>query len=428
MNVAFLAPPLAGHLNPLRALALELVARGHRAVLVGRPDAAAHWRAPGLEFVPVAQAEQPRGSIDASVAALAGRGPFAFAAMLREVARATDLLCAHAPDALRALGADLVVADQAEAGGGFVAARCGLPWVTAATALPLDRDADVPPPWRDWAPDPTPAGRRANRVRWRVADLLMRPVDAVLARHARRAGIAPRPAHGWRSPHATLAQLVAGLDFPRGAPPPGWATLGPWREPDDAIAECALRDERRPLAFCSFGTMRGDRLDLFDAVCGACAELGLAPVVAHGGRLAASRARSLPGAPIVRDTVPQRAVLARCAVAIVHGGLNTVLDALAAGVPMVVLPLGFEQPGTAARLRHAGVAEVVPAARADRARLRAAIARALAGPHRARAAVLAGEIGRSGGVRAAVDRIEAAGGAAAAGAQRAARPSRAQAA
>jgi zeaxanthin glucosyltransferase len=169
-----------------------------------------------------------------------------------------------------------------------------------------------------------------------------------------------------------------------------------------------------PIAFCSLGTMRGGRGALLAAATAACAGLGLRPVVAHGGRLGEGPAARLPGAPIVRAFVPQRAVLPRCAVAVVHGGLNTALDALAAGVPLVVMPLGFEQPGIAARLRYAGVAEVVsPAAPALRRRLRAALARVLQGAHRARAAHWSATIAACGGAVTVADRIEAAAAAAA---------------
>jgi zeaxanthin glucosyltransferase len=37
-----------------------------------------------------------------------------------------------------------------------------------------------------------------------------------------------------------------------------------------------------------------------------------------------------------------------------NGGLNTVLDAIAAQTPMLALPIAFDQPGAAARMRHAG--------------------------------------------------------------------------
>lgn len=406
MHVAFVAPALAGHLDPLRAVARELVRRGHRATLVARVDAREAWRGPGFDFASVGLARQPAGSLEASIAALTRRGPLALPAMLREVARGTDVLCEEAPRALREIGAEFVVADQAEAAGAWVAAAAGVPWVTVASALPLERDPDVPPPWRAWMPDRSEGGRRRNRVRWAISDALMRPIDRVLATHSARIGIAPVGARGPRAVDATLTQLVPSIDFPRSGPRAALRHLGPWREPRDAGRDHGLPlDLVRPTAFCSLGTMQAGRGALLARVARACDELGLALVVAHAGRLDARDAAALPGAPIVRDFVRQRALLPHCAVAIVHGGLNTVLDAMASAVPLVVMPLGFEQPGTAARLRRAGVAEIA-SPRASVESLRASIDRVLDGPHRACARAVAAEIAASGGARAAADAIE----------------------
>jgi zeaxanthin glucosyltransferase len=297
-----------------------------------------------------------------------------------------------------------------------------VPVVATATALPLDREPGLPPPWLGWRPATDAAGLARIDAAWRIVDRLMRPIESAVD-DAFRAQAVRRPAacRGWgdagaapggacRPPRATLAQAIAGADFPRAAPPPGFACCGPWRGPlrSDATIDRLLDDADRPLAFVSLGTLQGSRGRLFAAIAGACSDLGLRAVVAHGGRLDPREAASLPGAPLVFDFVPQRAVLARCALAITHCGFNTVLDALEAGLPIVALPLAFEQPGTAARLAHAGVAEVLsPPAAVTRARLRGAIARALGGAHRMRARALAAEVAAAGGAPAAADRIEA---------------------
>ena len=65
-------------------------------------------------------------------------------------------------------------------------------------------------------------------------------------------------------------------------------------------------------------------------------------------------AEKLPGDPIVVSYAPQERVLERACVAICHAGLNTVLDSLAAGVPLVTVPLTFEQPAIARRLERTG--------------------------------------------------------------------------
>jgi UDP:flavonoid glycosyltransferase YjiC (YdhE family) len=47
-------------------------------------------------------------------------------------------------------------------------------------------------------------------------------------------------------------------------------------------------------------------------------------------------------------------VLPHCSAVITHGGHGTVMKALIAGVPLVVVPLGRDQPDNAARVVHAG--------------------------------------------------------------------------
>src|SRR5580658_8714154 len=54
---------------------------------------------------------------------------------------------------------------------------------------------------------------------------------------------------------------------------------------------------------------------------------------------------------------PQLELLKGAALCITHAGLNTALEALTQGVPMVALPIGYDQPGVAARIVYHGVGE-----------------------------------------------------------------------
>jgi UDP:flavonoid glycosyltransferase YjiC (YdhE family) len=67
---------------------------------------------------------------------------------------------------------------------------------------------------------------------------------------------------------------------------------------------------------------------------------------------------------------PQRQLLQRASALITHAGLNTALEALVQGVPMVAIPITNDQPGVASRLERLGVAEIVRAGELEPAILR----------------------------------------------------------
>jgi zeaxanthin glucosyltransferase len=53
---------------------------------------------------------------------------------------------------------------------------------------------------------------------------------------------------------------------------------------------------------------------------------------------------------VVVRHAPQLELLKRASLCITHAGLNTVLEALAHGVPQVAIPITVDQPGVAARI------------------------------------------------------------------------------
>ncbi len=115
----------------------------------------------------------------------------------------------------------------------------------------------------------------------------------------------------------------------------------------------------------------------------------------------------MPGRPLVQPFFPQRAVLAQSAACITHAGMNTVLDCVAARVPMVAIPLAFEQPATAARIAFHGIGERVTR-RPTRGRIRAALDRVLSQPgYRAALDAPAHAQAQAGGVSRAADLIDA---------------------
>ncbi len=70
---------------------------------------------------------------------------------------------------------------------------------------------------------------------------------------------------------------------------------------------------------------------------------------------------------------PQLEILKRASAVITHAGLNTTLESLAEGVPLVAIPQGNDQPGVAARIVHHNAGVVIPAPRLTVQRLRRAV-------------------------------------------------------
>jgi MGT family glycosyltransferase len=397
-HIAIVAPPVPGHYDPLKVLAARLSERGHRISFVHMADAAA--LVPGFGFEAVGARTHGPGALARYTDQLARAARLSgFFGMIRATAAITEMLLDELPGTMRSIGADAMIADATEPAGGLVARHLGLPWATSVTGLPLLREPLVPPPFVDWAYQPDEAGMKRNRTGYRIADALSRPITRVLARYATRWGLDPNE-HGGFSPALQVAQCPAALDFPREQLPPNFHYCGPWRE--NAPDPLDLPDDQRPLIYCSLGSLQGNRPALFGAMTKACADLGARAVVAHGGKLREADARALPGNPIVRAHWHQPSILPRCRAAILHAGFNTVLDALAAGVPMLVAPIAFEQPGTAARVVRAGAGHRL----GKSADLRTALAGLLADASAKRNAErMAAETKVLGGVGEAADRI-----------------------
>ncbi|MBU2373763.1 MAG: glycosyltransferase [Gammaproteobacteria bacterium] len=413
-HFAVIGPAFHSHVRAMESVACELLARGHRVTVVQQADVAAMLRDPRLGFAQVGAGSHPPGSLQAVIdrAARPG-GPWGIRRVIADMASATDMYCREAPAVLRAIGADCIIADQMEPAGGLVAEHLGLPFVSVACAVPVNREALVPLPVMPWRYRATPWGEQLNLHSSGVYDRAMQAHAAVIARHAAAFGLPPRQRlDECLSPLLQLSQTTPGFDFPRTSLPEHFHGIGPLRS--------ALSDEPpldipvatgRPFVFASLGTLQGDRFGLFGRIAAACRELDLQLLIAHCGRLDASQERRLlkAGASWVTDFAPQRAMLARADAVITHAGLNTVLDALEAGVPSLALPIAFDQPGVAARVVHAGVGLKLDPRLASRRRIVQGLRRLLREPGFAeRATELGAEVRTAGGAPRAAQLIEAA--------------------
>ncbi len=404
------APAFPSHFAALSALGLELVARGHRVTFLHQPDAAAFVRDARLGFHAVGAGTHPAGSLAAALRRAADPGnPVGLRRVIADMARATDMLCRELPAAIEALRIDALIGDQMEAAAGIVAEAMALPFVSVACALPVNREPGIPLPVMPFAYGTSDRALRMVEGSTRVYDWLMAPHRRVIETQAARYGLPARARlDECLSLLAQISQTVEAFDFPRRELPGHFHHVGPLRAAsalDYPGAVMPAVDNGRQFVFASLGTLQGHRFALFRRIARACRELDVQLLVAHCGGLVPKQEQALrrDGATWVCAFAPQQAVLARADAVVSHAGLNTALDAIAAGTPILALPIAFDQPGVAARIRHAGVGMTASPRFAGTGTLARQLAGLLDEPVFAqRAAALAADVTQAGGtVRAA---------------------------
>lgn len=411
-HFAVIAPPLPSHYRVLQALGLALVERGHRVTFIQQADAAAWITDDALGFFAVGHTSHPPGSLQRLLSLTARpSGPRGLRRLIEEMARSTTMLCRELPAALSRLKVDALLCDQMEAAGGLIGAATGLPWVSIACALPVNREPGIPLPVMHHRYSADEHAARIYAGSERVYDWLMTPHRRAVAAAARALSLPPRDGlHECLSPFAQISQTTAGFDFPRQQLPPNFYPVGPLRRPRQTEGELPYPvDPARPLVFVSLGTLLGQRLPLFRRIVRACKRNDVQVLLAHCGGLDDRSVKRLlrDGADWVTDFAPQQAALARADAVICHGGLNTVLDAVASRTPVLALPLAFDHPGAAARVLHAGIGLRASARFTSVARLSELLRRLLNEPSFGQhLATLGAEMDAAGGTDRAVAIIE----------------------
>jgi zeaxanthin glucosyltransferase len=403
-----------GHFYPLTALGRRLQSRGHEVVYFQVADLEGPIRAAGLEFRQIGREDFPPGSIRARDDQLCKlKGGAALRCALRGIELKARMLFRDAPAAIRDEGVDSLIIDQIEMAGGTVAEHLGLPFVSAAAALPINRDASVPPAIFPWSHRAGVGARLRNWVGNAATEWIFSGTLQTINRQRQAWGLAPcREIDALFSRLAQVAQLPAALELPGRRPPPHVHHTGPWT---DAAGRAPVDfpwsrlDLGRPLVYASMGTLQNGVLRTFRTIAEACAGLDLQLVISLGGGQDPTLLGDLPGDPVVVGYAPQLDLIRRSALTISHGGLNTALESLAQGVPMVVLPVAYDQPGVGARVEWSGVGRSIPVGRLTVDRLRDAV-RTVMGypPYRERAGQLCSSIEAADGLNRAADLIEGA--------------------
>jgi MGT family glycosyltransferase len=206
------------------------------------------------------------------------------------------------------------------------------------------------------------------------------PVKWKLDQYRRQRGLGPiRELQKVFPARAHIATLPECLDFPRATRPINFYYTGPFVDQSARpLVEFPWdRLNGRPLIYVSLGTAWKIQPSMFRMIAEACEGLGLQVVMSLGGRRDPKMFVDLPGNPLVVREAPQLELIKIAAIVINHAGINTVLETLMEGKPMIAIPITHDQPTLAARLSWLHVAEVIPERRLSAKALRSAVLRVL---------------------------------------------------
>ena len=380
--------PLTGHAQPAAAVADALSARGHEVA----------WCGSNAYFKPLLG---PEAIVFSTGTRLfrdqAGHGISALKSLWQQYVIPMARFTLPAVD--RAIGEyrpDVVLVDQHALAGALAAHRHGLPWATLITgAMELTHPLAALPRVDEW-------------IRAQLASFC-RDVsgDRDLTRDT-AAGAGSGGDGGLDllfSPYLVIAfttpAVTGGQPFPD-----HFALVGAVRLDRPGTFAWDLLDPARRKVLISVGTLAtGLAADFYQRAAAAVAPLSdtVQAIIVGPPELVPDP----PGNVLVVPSVPMLALLPRLDAVISHGGMNTVSETLAHGLPLVIAPIRHDQPVVASQVARAGAGIRVPFSRVRPAQLREALVTILDDPsYRHAAERIRDSFAAAGGAAAAAVRLE----------------------
>ena len=346
-----------GNTPPVLAVATGLVARGHEVHLVADPALRASAERCGLGFTPWREAPHTgnRPARHDPLRDWEDRTPIGLASRLRHglmytpAARYADETLA----ALRAHGADAVLVTDPLYGAMVAAEASGLPWAVLVPNIVTQPTPGRPPFGLGLMPARGPAGRLRDALLGAAVELTLRPGLPTLNAARVAHGLAPLGAAQAQGSRATqtIALTSRAFEFPQAVSrgtvyasamldDPPWAAAAP---------PVPLPPGEHPLVLVSLSTTEMAQAPLLQRICDAMGTLPVRGLVTTGPAVAPQALRLAPNTVAV-ERASHAALLPQAAAVVTHAGHGTVMRALAAGQPLLCLPMGRDQHDTAARV------------------------------------------------------------------------------
>jgi MGT family glycosyltransferase len=366
----------------MSTLADELQRRGHEIIFFQFADFAEAIQRRGFRFEAIAERDFPAGSFAERYEKMSKLdGLAATGASLDIMTSQAEALFRTARPVIERAGLDLWIVDNMDYAASTLAACMGARFVTVIFGLMWQCEPGVP----GWSGEPytnDPAALDRNRRFDEAALAASKPFRDYVGSHRMRAGLGPFSFDTLWSGWAQITQEPAEFEFPRKMLPTCFHFTGPFVRPScrSAVPFKWDRIDGKPLIYASFGTTQNRHPHLYETIVKASLELDAQVVLSLGGAgeldLPAWRPANLTIVPFA----PQLEILEKAALMINHAGMNSTLECLAAGVPIVGVPIAHDQNGIAARIEWTGTGVRIPVAELEPARLVRAVRTVIGDP------------------------------------------------
>lgn len=355
-----------GDIHPSMALAIELQARGHLAVIATSGLYQEKIESAGLQFFPVRPnlpppQEQDQELMDKIMEPRTGPKFLIDEIILGSLRDSYDDLVAAVA------GADLLVTHPTTFAGPLVARKFSIPWISTVLAPVSFFSAYDPPepPYWPWISKLQMLGPGFMKA---LLNFVKRGFTLAPVENLRRElGIAEygHPMfEGQHSPDLVLALFSSIFaapqpDWPKQAVATGFAFYDGHRELEmPAALTQFLAAGPAPIVFTLGSSAVWVARDFFRESVAAAQSLGQRAILLVGDERNCP-AESLPPGIIAADYAPYQSLLPQASVMVHHGGVGTTSQGLRAGVPTLIVPFAFDQPDNAAHAARLGTSRTL---------------------------------------------------------------------
>ncbi|WP_421941573.1 glycosyltransferase [Pedobacter sp.] len=334
---AFIVPPLTGHINPTLSMGAALLQRGHRVAWISLDESLAHKLPPGGDLLHIQydQDDQQKQDSEKYLDIITKKIVYGIDSIKFLYEEVLIPLNRHSYEGIVSLldefKPDLVITDHQMFAGAIAAVNRNYPYATSVTAPAALKIMDELPKVHEW---------EVNQIVALQKEFGLEGNDSIACSDLLTLVFTSQAFFGEMELSENFSFIGPVLNSRKAEIPFDWENF---------------HADKKPKILVSIGTTfdHEHKKSFFAKVVEAFAEENLQVVVVSDPNLF----EEWPGNFTVQQQVPQLDLLPHLTAVVCHGGHNTVCETLMNGLPMVVIPIAYDQSHVAGRVFRVGAGE-----------------------------------------------------------------------